>query len=213
MRKRWILAAAAAVWVTLVIACGGSGAGSGDGDSTPLDGSATPLGVTPAIRPPQASPAEPQSSPAKELQKYLGETVAFGFPDDWEIWSNSYESEREIVVIANVPEEEAAGGLPLGAIRIEFTGEPEEPLDPLPGEVVDRFVITGVTFTVSEGEEVPWMIRGSFVIGGIDFRYTAVVEMNTPEPQMDVLRPILDSWVVGSTNNHPTRSCLPGECP
>ena len=206
MRKRWILAAAGAVGVTLVIACGGSGAGSSDGDSTPL-------GITPAPRPPQALTAEPQSTPAKDFQRFLGKTVAFGFPDDWELWSNSYESERETVVIANVPEEEAAEGLPQGAIRIEFTGAPDEPLGPLPGEVVDRFVITGVTFAVSKGEDIPWMIRGSFVIGGIDFRYTAVVEMNTPEAQMDVLRPILDSWVVGSTNNHPSRSCLPGECP
>jgi hypothetical protein len=153
-------------------------------------------------------------TPPQDFLRFLGETIAFAYPPDWHLWNTSYESEQETVVMANITEEEGEEGLPSGAIKIEFTGKPAEPLEPMPGEVIEKFVISGVTFTLREGEEVPWTLRGTFKIGGINFRYLADVQMNTPEPQMDVLMPILDSWVVGSTNNHPTRTCItPGECP
>ena len=203
MRSLWVLATVALIGVTVAVGCGG---GSDDGPSV--------NGVTPGITSPQDSPTAPVLTPPKDFLQFMGETIAFSYPPDWHLWNTSYESEEETVVMANITEEEGEEGLPLGAIKIEFTGKPAEPLEPLSGEVIEQFIITTVTFTLRQGEEVPWALRGSFKIGGINFRYVADVQMNTPEPQIDVLRPILDSWVVGSTNNHPTRSCIsPGECP
>ncbi len=203
MRSRWILSTAALIGVTVAVACGG---GSDNGP--------TVTGVTPGITAPQASPTPLVLTPPPDFLQFLGETIAFAYPPEWYLWNTSYEAEQETVVMANITEEEGEEGLPSGAIKIEFTGKPAEPLEPLPGEVIEEFIITGVTFTLREGEEVPWTLRGAFTIGGINFRYVADVQMNTTEPPMDLLRPILDSWVVGSTNNHPTRTCIsPGECP
>ncbi len=208
MRKAPLLAAVLLAWVTVGIACGG--------------GSSAPAGVTPAITPPttpggtapEASLTPAAFPPGQEVRQFVGETIAFSYPADWYLWSNSYESERETVVLANILAEEASAELPPAAIRIEFTGQPAEPQEALPGAIVETFNIAGARFSLREGGEVPWLLTGGFKIGGIDFRYAARVLMNTPEPQMDVLRPILESWVIGSTNHHPPRTCIsPGKCP
>ncbi len=209
MGKRPVLAAAVLAWLALSIACGGN-------SSSPAAG--TPgitASVTPGIMQPESSPEPTGFPPGVEVRQFVGQTIAFAYPADWHMWSNSYESERETVVLANIPQEGGTGGgLPSGAIEIEFLGAPAEPHGALPGDVVQSFSIAGVRFSLREGGEVPWILTGGFKIGGVNFRYDAKVLMNTPEPQMDVLTPILASWVVGSTNNHPPRSCIsPGACP
>jgi hypothetical protein len=161
----------------------------------------------------EAPPPSPVLTPSQEVRSFLGETVAFDFPANWYVLETSYESEQETVVLVNISRDVAVGDLPPGAIRIEYVGKKAEPPEAIPGEVKQTFDISGVSFTLSEAEAVPWKLTGSFKIGGINFRYVAEVHMNTPEPQMDVLTPILESWVIGSTNNHPTRTCIsPVEC-
>jgi len=209
MRKGPVLAAAVLAWVAVGIACGGNG-------STPAaETPAITMSVTPGITRPDATPEQTGFPPGVEVRRFLGQTIAFSYPTDWYVWKRNFESGQETVVLANIPQEQGAGGVPPpGAMEIEFLGRPWEPHQAVPGDIVQSFYIAGVHFTLRQGGEVPWMLTGGFKIGGVNFQYAAKVLMNTPEPQMDVLRPILESWVVGSTNHHPPRSCIsPGECP
>ena len=201
--SRLCIGAALLALATLVVACNG---GASSSDSTPAS---PPAGTQTAEAPPT-----PVLTPSTETKRYLGETIAFTFPDNWYIVKRSYESEVETVILANIERDVAAKDLPEGAIKIEFTGTPRAGQGPKLEDVKETRAISGVRFSLREGDDVPWQIIGSFVIGGINFRYTADVRMNTDEPQLDQLTPLLESWVVGSTNNHPARPCIsPIECP
>jgi len=201
--------AAAALALALLAA---AGCGSGE------EGGGVTGGVTPGITPNEGGSSAsltPVGFPLDvEVQAFLGETIAFSYPKDWYVWSNSYELERETVVLGNVPSDEAAEELPEGAIRIEFIGAPAESPQAIEGEIVETLDVAGVKFSLREGEDVPWLLTGGFKIGGIDFRYFAKALMNTADPETGQLLPILESWVVGSTNHHPARTCIsPVKCP
>ncbi len=207
LRKRFTLVAAMLALAVFGIACS-SGSTSTLPSPTATRPEASPTATVEAV------PLTPVLTPSAEVLQFLGPTIAFEFPENWYLLQRSYESGEETVVLANIDREAGGAGLPSGAIRIEFTGKQGGELGAAPGEVKETFDISGIRFTLTAGEEVPWTLRGSFLIGGVNFRYVALVQMNTPEPQMEVLTPILESWVVGSTNNHPARTCIsPVECP
>ncbi|HEU4759064.1 MAG TPA: hypothetical protein VFT91_03685 [Dehalococcoidia bacterium] len=201
--RQLLISAATALLLVAAVACGGGG-------------SDVPAGVTPAITPPSPDVSlTPVGFPAGlEVQQFVGQTIVFSYPKDWQMWSKSYQSQRETVVLASVPAQDESAALPDGAVRIDFTGSPAEAPQTLEGEILQTMDIAGVRFSLRQGEDVPWLLTGGFKIGGIDFRYSARVAMNTAQPQLDIVRPILESWVIGSTNHHPLRSCIsPGKCP
>lgn len=195
-RSRWLILCALVLLVGLGAACrGGSSATDSDDDEPPP----TPVLV-----------------PSEETKAYKGETIAFSIPDNWFILDQTYEEEgpEEMVVAANMDRDVKPEDLPEGAIRFEFTGQLAEPAEAEPGEVVEELQIEGVRFTVREVKDIGWTVTGKFKIGGINYAYKAVVQMNTEEPETELIEPILQSWVVGSTNNHPQRTCIsPVECP
>jgi hypothetical protein len=196
---RWsILAAAVLLWIAAAAACGGGSSPSSDGDSS-----------TPE---PTPSPAVPVT-PSAETSRFRGETIDFSYPDNWFIWVESWDGHQEHVVVANLPKQDEDAELPSGSIKIDFTGGPAQPHEALPGEVTDTFRFQNVRFTLRKIKEEPWRLTGSFKIGGINWTYVADIRINTEEAQVEMLQPLLESWVIGSTNHHPIRSCIPGECP
>ncbi len=202
---RWIAAVAALALLAVAAGCG-------EDEATGLPAAVTP-GITP-LGTPGASLTPAAFPPGQEVAQFRGETIAFSYPADWQLWSKSYEAQRETVVLASVPPQEEGEALPEGAIWMQFTGMPAEAPESVPGEIVQTMDVGGVRFSLRKGEETTWLWTGGFKIGGIDFRYSAKVLVNTAEAEPDLLRPVLESWVIGSTNHHPARRCIsPGACP
>ena len=195
--KTWLLMGTLALLLALAAACS-SGGSSGD---EPEDGEPVP---TPVL------------VPSEETTGFLGETIAFDFPSNWFIVRNEYDEEagKETVVVSNVDRDVAPEKLPEGGIRFQFTAQDAQPTGELEGEVVEQFALNGVTFTVRSGDEIPWSVFGRFTIGGVYYGYRADVQMNIAELDTEPIKPILQSWVVGSTNHHPQRKCIsPLKCP
>lgn len=206
--KGLVFAAALLVLAAFGIACGSSESRSAGPPPSPAAQDVSPT--------PEMSPAVPVLTPSADVLQFAGETMAFEYPDNWYILQRSYQADlpEERVVLANV-ERESAGAVPLqGTIRVEFSGKRGGEFRALPGEVLDRFDIGGVAFTLRGDSGHPLRLTGTFVIGGVNFRYIADAVVYLPEPPMAVLAPLLESWVAGATSNHPTRTCIsPVECP
>jgi hypothetical protein len=195
--KVWLLLGTLVALVALAVACkgGSSEDDSGDGELIP----------TPVL------------TPSEETTGFLGEAMAFEFPSNWFIVRNEFDEEegRETVVVSNVDRDVAPEKLPEGGVRFEFRAEDAQPPEgELGGEVVEAFSLNGVSFTARRGEESPWMVTGGFKIGGVNYGYRADVRINAAELDVEQIKPLLQSWVVGSTNHHPQRTCIsPLKCP
>ena len=199
----WMRLTLLALLVSLAVVMISCDGGASSSDSTPGPATQTP-----------ETPPTVVLTPSAKTKGYLGPTIAFDYPDNWYLLRQSYEAGEERVVLANIDRNVSDEDLPDGAIRIEFSGFTGGSLGSIPGDVKETVEFGGIRFSLREGQDVPWRLTGTFLIGGVNFRYIADVRMNTAEPAIDLLRPVLESWVVGSANNHPTRRCIsPVECP
>lgn len=194
--RTWLVLGALASLVMLAAACSGGSSGDEPEDEEPV-----PTAVL---------------VPAEETTGFFGETIAFEFPSNWFIVRNDYDegAGKETVVVSNVDSDVGPERLPEGGVRFQFTAEDAQPTGELEGEVVEQFSLEGVSFTVRSGEDIPWSVFGRFTIGGVYYGYRADVQMNTAELDTEPLKPVLESFVAGSTNHHPERTCIsPLKCP
>ncbi|MFQ5879467.1 MAG: hypothetical protein ACE5IZ_04770 [Dehalococcoidia bacterium] len=196
MAKGLAFAVLGLVTALALAACGGGGASVAPSPTAEPEPTPTPTPSPPSTPTVTASPTpEPTPTPQPALLHFQGQTFAFDYPQDWHIWTRSYQNGQETVVLANIPPAtDGRGGLPTGAIKVDMAsgqriltgnGPPED-------AQLLSFPPSNVKFFLSQGGEVPWVVQGTFRAQG---RYYIVsVLMETDEPQIEDVRPILSSW-------------------
>jgi DNA-binding CsgD family transcriptional regulator len=162
--------------------------------SAPPTGSATQAS-TQSVTPP-ASTALPG--------RFDGVTMSFTYPADWYIadsvrpYFDQERGDENVVIQSFPPETTATEGLPGGAIKLDFSGFPltlaatptiESGYQPL---AIDN--PSGARFLIRQLEEGYWHIWGLAVLDGCFF-FVSVL-MNTEEPTVDDVEPILSSWTL-----------------
>ena len=125
--------------------------------------------------------------------------MAFDYPSDWYVWSKSFNGIAERIVIGNVPVQSETEALPVGGIKIAFespgaTGPTLSPVEPLKTVILGPEGIPFGLFEGGPGAVAPWSVRGMIDKG--ERVYYAFVEMNTEEPALDVVTPILETWTL-----------------
>ena len=125
--------------------------------------------------------------------------MAFDYPSDWNVWSTSFNGEAERIVIANIPVQPEPDKLPAGGIKIAFespgsTGPTLSPAEPLEIMTVGPEAIPFGLFEGGSGAVAPWSLRAMIDKG--TRVYYAFVDINTEEPALDVVKPILETWTL-----------------
>jgi hypothetical protein len=175
----------------LLLSCGGD-------SSEPTPATATAATATSA--PTTTADAQPGTATAvvpSGFQHLEGETMAFDYPADWNVWSSLFNGESERIVVANVPVQSETVELPAGGIKIAFespgaTGPTLSASEPLEIMYFGPEAIPFGLFEGGTGAVAQWSVMGTFDTG--ERVYYAFIEMNTEEPAWDALKPILETW-------------------
>ena len=202
----WIMCSVVAL---ALLSCGGDHP-SPPASEPPL---ATPTGAPSAT--PGAQPTTATAGGPLILQHFEGRTMAFDYPVGWYVWSSRVSPVnlgiQERVVISTAPPQPEEKDLPAGAIKIVFegTGGPRGPSVGL-GEAQEVFTAgpEGVQFGLfRDGATAPWAVIGAT---SKDARLCyASAYMNTEEPALEMVRPILETWTLNPPP-WPTPSPTPG---
>jgi len=141
--------------------------------------------------------------------------MAFDYPVGWYVWSARVSPVslgiQERVVISTAPPQPEEEDLPAGAIKIVFegTGGPRGPEIGL-SEAQEIFTAgpEEVEFGVfRNGAAAPWSVDGATIKDNC--LYYASAYMNTEEPALEMVRPILETWTLNPPP-WPTPSPTPG---